>query len=524
MICWANENWTKRWDGKDKDVIVAQKYLPSDPLNFIKDVEKILLDKRYIKIDGKIALSVYRPEDLDDPKKYTKVWRDYFRKTHKTELHLISIMGFKNSDPYKYGFDAAIDFVPQGIDFKVHAFEENRTPQVDIRKKLLDVRFEGLAYDYRRVVLNEKFHQEKYPFKVYKCVMPSWDNDARKKGKGAVFFNESPDLYGRWLQRAIEDPQTKESGTIFLNAWNEWAEGTTLEPTKHYGHAILNRTSEVLALTSRSSKNITNFPMYGIHKSKETKLAVVLHLYYTEQWDYIRRKLSKINEKSWDLFVNLQEKDEQFTETIFESYPKAHVVKLPNRGRDVLPFMHIVRRLNELGYSSVLKLHTKKSPHRNDGANWLSSLTGSLLPNKISTRKLVSVVNEGGVFIGPKGHYISLKSYMGSNQDNLRAILERVYDAKTAEQCVSQPNDFAYFAGSMFWASMDVLRPLANLHLMPEDFEPEAGQIDGTMAHAIERAIGIILNLENAKVYQSGLLGIKAVKSNQAIINYKYAS
>jgi hypothetical protein len=111
-ICWANENWTKRWDGRDQDVIIAQEYLEDDPLSFIKDVEHILLDKRYIKEDGKPVLMVYRASELKEPSKYADTWREYFRAKHGLELQLVSFLSFEDKDPREYGFDAALDFAP----------------------------------------------------------------------------------------------------------------------------------------------------------------------------------------------------------------------------------------------------------------------------------------------------------------------------------------------------------------------------------------------------------------------------
>jgi lipopolysaccharide biosynthesis protein len=75
----------------------------------------------------------------------------------------------------------------------------------------------------------------------------------------------------------------------------------------------------------------------------------------------------------------------------------------------------------------------------------------------------------------------------------------------------------------MFWVNLESLKPLFGLYLMPEDFEVEMGQIDGTMAHAVERAIGVMAQHDNVAMYQVGKLGIKQVTPKQKITDYKYA-
>jgi lipopolysaccharide biosynthesis protein len=522
MICWANENWTKRWDGYDKDVIMAQKYLPADPLNFIKGVEDILLDSRYIHVNNSPVLAVYRASELKNPKQYVKVWRDYFKKKHNKNLHLVSVMGFDTKNPEEYGFDAAIEFVPQGVDFKAHVFEGKKPPRVNITSKLLDVRYEGAVYDYREVSLNKKFHEAKYDFKSYKCVMPSWDNDARKKGKaGAAYSNESPDLYGEWLDVTIKGQALEQESLIFINAWNEWAEGTTLEPTLHYGHALLNRTTEILARNSKSKLNIDNFPLYGMPKSRN-KLAVVLHLYYPERWNFIKEKMTNIPGTKWDLFVTLNEKDRDFISIIKEDYPKANIQIMPNRGRDILPFVHLARRLEKNGYKVVLKLHSKKSTHRKDGEKWFNELVTNLLPNKKRVAEILNKLSNEVSIVGPKGHYISLKEYIGSNEQDLRSLISRIYGTQKAQQVMEAVDRYAYFGGSMFWANMEAIKPVLDLHLMVEDFEAEAGQIDGTMAHAVERLLTMLPQISDFQTYSSSNTGLKVLDPAKANRNYKY--
>lgn len=515
-ICWANENWTKRWDGRDSDVIIAQEYLPEDPLNFIKDVEHILLDSRYITEDGKPLLMVYRPTDLDDPARYAKTWRDYFREKHGKELHLVSVISFDDKDPRTYGFDAAMDFAPQGTFFKNEYFESGIYPLMNVQDKLLDVNFEGDVADFRTIVLNRKLY-DAFDFPTYKCVMPSWDNDARKKGRGFVFQNSSPDLYAQSLDYTLtrETEQTK-SPLVFINAWNEWAEGAMIEPSLHYGHAVLNRTSEVLAKHSGRSDA---WPLYGIQRPGDVETAVVLHLFYPELWELFKARSAVLKSVPHSLFVTLTKKDQEFAATIKKFDPDVQIFIVPNRGRDVLPFVHIARRLQAAGYKYVLKMHGKQSKHRSDGGDWLDDLVTKLLPDVEGVNGYLRLLQNGASMVGPEGHFVSFKKYMGGSGQHVETLLSKTHDVQTARQVMSKADQYGFFAGTMFWASLETLRPLLDLYLMPEDFESEHGQIDGTMAHAVERVLGLLAVLQGEAYLSNG----KTASAEEIITGYKYA-
>jgi lipopolysaccharide biosynthesis protein len=522
MICWANENWTKRWDGHDNDVIIAQKYLEDDAINFIKEVEHILLDPRYIRHEGKPILSVYRPEKLKEPANFSKVWQDYFKEKHDIEIHLVSVMGFENQDPKLYGFQTAIDFVPLSIDFKSEHFPEHVVPQVSISERLLDVKHEGAVYDYRRIVLNQEYQTATYDFHTYKSVMPSWDNDARKKGKGSSFYFNNPDLYAQWLDNALSNRE-HSSDPVFVNAWNEWAEGAMLEPTQHFGHAMLNRTAEIIAKHSISKANKAAFPIYGYERNKNTTTAVVVHLFYTDQWEYIHEKLGNMGSIPFDLFVTLQTKDEEFSDEILKYNKNTHIDIIENRGRDILPFIVTARRLDQKGYTSILKIHTKKSKHRNDGDKWFKQLVNGLLPSEEAVSATKKILDNEIALIGPKGHYVSFKEYIGSNKPSIDQMLKRMYSDSNFNTIERKIGEYGYFGGSMFWVSTEAIRPLLKQHLMSEDFEVEAGQIDGTLAHAIERLIGLVASEQGAKMYKITKKGITPIKESEQSSDYKFA-
>lgn len=237
-VCWANENWTRRWDGQEDDVLLAQQYRPEDDIELIKDMAILLRDRRYIRIDGRPLIIVYRVNLLPDPKETARVWREYCLSEGLGDPYLVVAQSFDIRDPEPYGFDAAVEFPPHNIDRK-------RCTDIEI----LNPGYQGVVYDYPHVVNTELGFTWPH-YKLFKAVMPSWDNSARKPGRGDTFQGSTPALYSQWLEHVAratdiryENPDEK---IVFINAWNEWAEGTYLEPDRKYGYAYLEATRMAL--------------------------------------------------------------------------------------------------------------------------------------------------------------------------------------------------------------------------------------------------------------------------------------
>lgn len=232
-ICWANENWSRRWDGLDQDLLMVQHYSDEDDIAFIAHMSKYLRDPRYIRVNGKPLLIVYRPNLFPLMKETAARWRDWCRYNGLGEIYLAYVQSFEKSDPADYGLDAAIEFPPNN----------SLPPDITEKATSLSPEFSGKVYDWRLFLQrSENYAPPTYP--LYRSVCPSWDNTPRKKERGTVFANSSPKLFERWLVNAFEDTlhRTVESDKrlVFINAWNEWAEGAHLEPDKCYGFAWLN--------------------------------------------------------------------------------------------------------------------------------------------------------------------------------------------------------------------------------------------------------------------------------------------
>ena len=239
-LMWANENWTRTWDGSEKEVILGQTYREEDDLPFIDDVARHMKDPRYICINGRPLFLIYRPGHIPEAKSRLAEWREIFRQRHGLDPLLFNAQAFGDNDPRALELDGAIEFPPH----KVLNFSPDRKNEV----KLIDPKFSGSVPYYTDVVAAAKRDAEtEYP--LIHTVFPCWDNDARRPGRGTIVAHSTPEAFGGWLDWAIEQaekfPIYGES-VVCINAWNEWAEGAYLEPDVHYGAAYLNTVARVV--------------------------------------------------------------------------------------------------------------------------------------------------------------------------------------------------------------------------------------------------------------------------------------
>lgn len=228
-LCWANENWTRKWDGGMNELIRAQAHSPEDDIEFIRYLGKYFADPRYMKVDGKPILTIYRPSIFPDIAATARRWRQEIRKMGFPGIYLIAANSFGFTDYGKFGFDALSEFPPHNT-----KIAQSKTVQVTSKWK------DGLLFSYPALVAYEE--QKVLPKGVvHPGIIPGWDNSARRPHDGTIFYDASPTLFRKWLDvcfaRANENPAGEKF--IFINAWNEWAEGAYLEPDNKYGYAYL---------------------------------------------------------------------------------------------------------------------------------------------------------------------------------------------------------------------------------------------------------------------------------------------
>ena len=240
-LMWANENWTRRWDGSDDQILVSQDYRSRDEPALIAEFARHFADPRYIRLRGRPVLMVYRGRLIPDAAATVDRWRRLFRDGYGEDPVLVMAQSFTDTDPRPCGMDAAVEFPPHKLTARV--------PMINDRLHVLDPAFAAEVYDYAAIA--EASATEPAPaYPLIKTAVPGWDNDPRRQGTGTVLHGATPALYQAWLEDLIRFARrhpVEGEALVCINAWNEWAEGATLEPDVHWGGAFLNATARAVA-------------------------------------------------------------------------------------------------------------------------------------------------------------------------------------------------------------------------------------------------------------------------------------
>ncbi len=254
-LCWANEHWTRKWDGRDDEVLMRQEHSLEDDRAHIEHLLRAFEDTRYVKVDGKPLFLVYRTELLPDPRRTADLWRQTVQKAGFPDLYLVRVESFRSDvDPKAIGFDAALEFAPDKAVVQP-TLKRSRPGLIPIVRAMLGQA--GLLgspqHDHRIYSFDElvdgMLAKPTVPYTRFRCVSPGWDNSARRAEGAIMFVGSTPQLYEAWLRAIVQQTLVIHHGDerlIFVNAWNEWAEGNHLEPDQLWGRAYLDATARAL--------------------------------------------------------------------------------------------------------------------------------------------------------------------------------------------------------------------------------------------------------------------------------------
>lgn len=462
-LCWANEKWTRTWDGRGDEILIDQKHSPEDDIAFIGHVAEYMQDPRYLRVDGKPMLLIYRPGVMADMQSTSSRWRTWCRENGIGEIHVSYVQAFEKPDPRDIGTDSAIEFPPNMLDASSLAHYQH----------LINPIYNGSVLDWRDVARRPPLAVG-YP--LIPCVNPSWDNEARRPGKGRTYLHASPKAYRDWLISTISTRLDEASSErlLFINAWNEWAEGAVLEPSAYYGHAWLEATRDALWRMRRANGSTVSSP---------PPLCAVVHAWYPELLPEILLSLQGSGLALRTIITTPPERELAVRACLRTlDSENIEVVVHENHGRDILPFIKVANRLEREGFDVVLKLHTKRSIHRQDGDLWRRDLLERLVsPQSAPALSDAFLADETLGLAAPTGHLLPLSFYWGANEASVAHLATRMGLPPP------RPATETFVAGSMFWVRLRALRPLLDANLGSQDFEREEGQVDGTMAHAVER-------------------------------------
>jgi tetratricopeptide (TPR) repeat protein len=248
-LAWANENWTKRWDGRESEMLQEQIYGgKSDVINHFKYLLKAFLDKRYIRINNKPVFIIYRPSAIPELQELITTWRYLAERAGLDGIYLIAMKtgfeAFPNNFWVNNGFDNELIFQPGNG--KINKL--NKWQKLSDLGAAEHVSTEAIVVDYEKAwnVMKEETNKDDNSFC---CVVPSWDSSARRAKIGAyILQNSNPNSYQRWLEYEIEKVihRNSDERLVVINAWNEWAEGNHLEPDQKFGHGYLRATKNAV--------------------------------------------------------------------------------------------------------------------------------------------------------------------------------------------------------------------------------------------------------------------------------------
>jgi glycosyltransferase involved in cell wall biosynthesis len=257
MLIWANENWTRRWDGAESQVLIKQDHLPGDDEALVDCFQSYFADSRYIRLNGRPLLVIYRADIIPDTPETLTKWRRLFKERHNEEPLIYLAQTFGAEDPDVYGFDGAIEFPPHKIGRTV--------PEINRDLHFFDWDYEGSVRRYSDAI-SISLNEAAPGFPLVKTVFPSWDNNARRQTGGMVFHGATPKLFGDWLDGALnfarQNPVEGEE-LVFINAWNEWCEGAYLEPDIHFGGAMLNQLASTVTASQKRAERKAKVLLVG---------------------------------------------------------------------------------------------------------------------------------------------------------------------------------------------------------------------------------------------------------------------
>jgi hypothetical protein len=248
-LCWANEPWSRRWNGQNEDVLQPQTYSEADDRAHIAWLLPALGDRRAIRIEGRPVFLVYQAQQLPDPARTLGLWRDATARAGLSGLYLIAV---------ETGWDAGWDATTAGFDAKV-LFQPQFSMLLDSDARIDVPGKPNLrVFDYQKVwpILA---NPQPVGYRRYSTVFPCWDNTPRTGEDGVVLHSSTPAAYEQWLAATIERVRAEppEHRIVFINAWNEWGEGCHLEPDTAFGSAYLQSTRRALCQGSAAATSQT---------------------------------------------------------------------------------------------------------------------------------------------------------------------------------------------------------------------------------------------------------------------------
>lgn len=248
MLFWANETWSRRWLGEEREILIEQTYSLEDHRNHALHLIRYFKDSRYITVDGKPAFVIYRPVQIPEIEKVVEIYRSVAKENGFEDLFLIASNSHSSSiNLLELGFDAVLNFQPK-LNTLEEPFDDEKTfskLKRNLKQGIINNKLK--IYDYKTA---KESMNVSYNYKYLPCSFVNWDNSARRGENGIIIKDRKPEIFAEFLEKDFQYlenlPSDNQDKFLFINAWNEWAEGNYLEPDSKYGHQFLEKVKEVV--------------------------------------------------------------------------------------------------------------------------------------------------------------------------------------------------------------------------------------------------------------------------------------
>lgn len=289
-LCWANESWSRRWDGSEHEVLIKQEHDPEIDKKFIYDILPYLKKSNYMEYEGGKLLTIYRPSLLKDLTSVVTYWKEVANE-HGIKLSVLGCETFGQKNFSNQGLDGSIEFPPH-----------NTKTSPEVIDSIASSPRSPVIYSFKKYVEDQIVR----PLKSYKCIpglMTGWDNSPRRKKGANIFVKSSPELFGVLLQDAVKRAKFGkcQSGYVFINAWNEWAEGAYLEPDRKNGYKYLEVVRDVVNNHEISDLFAELEVEDDLLLSKQTLTALKAEVRYIQLQRDAYKRLAPVTDLSVDL-------------------------------------------------------------------------------------------------------------------------------------------------------------------------------------------------------------------------------
>lgn len=248
-LAWANESWSRRWLGEETALLMEQTYSTDDDLRHCQWLAQQFADPRYFRVNGRPLFLVYRPKHLPAPLQFTTLLREACIKAGISEPCLVGIDAHcRQYDCRQAGFDMTLRFEPQLGTLPCYTRDGFDIPKIARNLLRGNVNSTLKIYDYTEA--RERMNKESLGHPYIPSVFVGWDNTPRRGKDGIIITDSSPEIFAAGVKEAVNivADRPQEERLLFINAWNEWAEGNHLEPDHKYGLGYLEALKRAIVL------------------------------------------------------------------------------------------------------------------------------------------------------------------------------------------------------------------------------------------------------------------------------------